>query len=469
LIIFFGVLISILVIFLIGFQVLKSHRRDGYLITPWSLYLLVALIDIYAPGILFLVYEIPEQASYVVPFSKEDLAIALVWFSISIPVWAFGYFGARLKWSRKTKPDPMQWSLNIRRLYVFLMLSGGWYVTYMLVDIVNNGSLVEYFLLKAQRNYGSRIEYAHAAEAILFQLAPIMLTIFVMLIGMLFFLRKRYAHPFLWGVVFPVIGWLFIATTFFRGSQIVYFLALFVLEWQRKMDESAFDSKTVLVKKTETGKIKRNSMLILILLGSVLFVSYGAIRNYYNSSSESQNNSLSVNESILLEGVRLIRGEGLIGFTRIINGYPNSVDYLLGKTYLDMMLLVVPRSIYTSKPDWYGVSDISRGLGGPESTQDAVTVPGEAYANFGPLGISLVLIFGALYGFFYRFRNHPRYRYAYAFIVIPSIFPLFWMSLTGLVNNMQALPFAIVVLALVVQKRHLKPQTIKMMKTGNAY
>lgn len=465
----FGVLLSIFVILMIGFQVLESYRRDSYLITPWTLYLLVAVMDIYAPGILFLVHEIPEQATYVVPFSQEDLVVALTWFSISIPIWAIGYFGAQLRWRKKAAPDISQWTFNIRRLYVFLILSGGWYVTYMLVDIVNNGSLIEYFLLKAQRNYGSRVEYANAAEAILFQLAPTMLVIFSMLVGVLFFLRKRYSHPFLWGVILPVIGWLFIATTFFRGSQIGYFLALFVLEWQRRMNAINLDLKTVLTEKKERRKSKRNSMFILILLGSVLFVSYGAIRNYYNSSSETQNNALSVNESFLLEGIRLIRGEGLIGFTRIINAYPNSVDYLLGKTYLDMMLLIIPRSIYTSKPEWYGVSDISRGLGGPDTTQDAVTVPGEAYANFGPIGISLVMIFGALYGFFYRYKNHPRYRYAYAFIVIPSIFPLFWMSLTGLVNNMQALPFAMVVLALVVQRRHLTPQTIKMMKTGNAY
>ena len=133
-----------------------------------------------------------------------------------------------------------------------------------------------------------------------------------------------------------------------------------------------------------------------------------------------------------------------------------------------MMLLIIPRSVYTSKPDWYGVSDISRGMGGPDSTQDAITVPGEAYANFGPIGISLVIIFGALYGFFYGYKNHPRFRYAYAFIVIPSVFPLFWMSFTEFVNNMLVLPFAIVVLTLVVQKRRLIPKDIKIIKIGIA-
>lgn len=467
-ILIFGVLLSALVILMIGFQVLESYRREGDLITPWTLYLLVAIIDVYFPAALFLLHEIPEQADYVVPFSQDDLVAALIWFTISIPIWAIGYFGAQLRLGKKIKPDSIQWNVNIRRLYIFVVLSGGWYLTYMLVDIVNHGSLVEYFLIKIQRNYGLRTEYANAAEQILFQLSPIMLTIFSMLIGVLFFLRERSAHPFLWGVILPAVGWLFIATTFFRGSQISYFLALFVLEWQRRKNAIDLDLNTTWMEKKVRGKSKRNRIFILILTGSLLFVSYGVIRNYYNSSSETQNNSLTVNESLYLEGIRLFRGEGLIGFTRIINAYPNSVDYLLGKTYLDMMLLIIPRSIYTSKPEWYGVSDISRGMGGPDSTQDAVTVPGEAYANFGPIGISLVVIFGALYGFFNRYKNHSRYRYAYAFIIIPSIFPLFWMSLTGFVNNILALPFAMMVLALVFRGRRLNPQTIKLMKTGDA-
>lgn len=464
----FGVLLSVLVILLIGFQVVESYRRAGYLITPWTLYLVVAVIDIYLAGILFLVHEIPEQADYIVPFSQDDVVAALVWFTISIPIWAIGYFGAQLKWNKEIKSDSVQWRINKQRLFFFLVLSGGWYLTYILVDIVNNGSLVEYLLFKAQRNYGSRAEYANAAEQILFQLAPVMLTIFSMLVGALFFLRERFAHPFLWGVILPIIGWLFIATTFFRGSQVSYFLALFVLEWQRRKNVINLELNTVLVEKKARGKSKKNRIFILILLGFFLFISYGTIRNYYNSLSETQNNPLSFNESLFLEGARLIRGEGLVGFTRIINGYPNSVDYLMGKTYSDMMLLIIPRSIYTSKPEWYGVSDISRGLGGPDTTQDAVTVPGEAYANFGPVGIFLVIIFGAMYGFFYRYKNHPRYMYAYSFIIIPSIFPLFWMSLTGFVNNMLALPFAMAVLALVVQRRRLKPQTMKIMKRGNA-
>ncbi len=465
---FFGILLSVLVILIIGFQVLQSYRHDGYLITPWTLYLLLAVIDIYIPGIVFLAHEIPEQAPYVVPFSKDDLVDALMLFSVSILILASGYFGTQLKWRNKSTLDPIQWSINIQRLYFFTVLCGGWYATYILVDIVNNGSLVEYLSFKAERKYGFRLNYNNAAEAILFQLAPIMLTIFCMLIGVLFYFRKNSAHPFLWGVILPVIGWLFIVTTFFRGSQLIYFLALFVLEWQRVMNATNLEINPVLMEKKSKGKSERNTLFIFILLGITLFLSYGAIRNYYNSNSEMQNNQLSVNESILLEGARLIRGEGLIGLTRIINGYPNSADYLLGKTYSDMMLLIIPRSIYVSKPDWYGVSDISRGLGGPDTTQDAVTVPGEAYANFGPIGMPLIIVFGALYGFFYRYKNHPRYRYAYAFVVIPSVFPVYWMSLTGFVNHMLALPLVIVVLMLVIQRKRITHQSIKMVKTGNA-
>lgn len=449
--IIFGIILSISVIVLIGLQVVTNYRRNTDLLTPWTLYLLVAVIDVYVPGILFLAYEIPEQASYVAPFSQEDLVVALAWFTISIPIWAAGYLAAQFRWKGKIAPDALRWNINIRRVYMLAIFCGGWYATYMLVDIVNYGSLFEYVSVKIQRNYGSRTEYANTVEAILFQLAPLMLTIFTMLIGVLFFLREKYCRPYLWGVILPVVGWIFVATTFFRGSQIIYFLSLFILEWQRKSNAANPDVKALSREKKGRGS-KARGAFILLLTGSILFISYGSIRNYYNSSSESQNNPFSVEESILLEGIRLIRGEGLVGLTRIINAYPQSTAYLEGKTYLDMMLLIIPRSIYTSKPDWYGVSDITRGMGGPDSTQDAVTVPGEAYANFGPLGMPLIVIFGAFYGFAYKYRNHPRYRFAYAFVIVPSIFSLFWMSLTGLVNSMQVLPFALLVLVLVVHR-----------------
>lgn len=446
-----GITLSLLVIAGIAFQVAANYRCNVDLITPWTLYLLVAIIDIYVPGILFLSYEIPEQASYVSPFSQEDLVVALTWFTFSIPVWAMGYFAAQLNWKGRVKTDAAQWNINIRRVYMLAIYSGGWYAAYLLVDIVNSGSLSEYLAIKIQRNYGSRTEYTNALEAILFQLAPIMRTIFTMLVGVLFFFREKYSRPYLWGIVLPVIGWLVVATTFFRGSQIIYFLSLFILEWQRRKEVTNLDMHALPNKKSG-GKGKVKGAFILLLVGSLLFVSYGTIRNYYNSSSESQNNALSIESSFLLEGVRLIRGEGLVGYTRIINAYPESAAYLEGKTYLDMMLLIVPRAIYTSKPDWYGVSDITRGIGSPETTQDAVTIPGEAYANFGPFGMPLVAVFGAFYGFFYKYRNHPRYKFAYAFVVVPSIFVSFWMSLTGLVNNMQVFPFALLVLLLVIQK-----------------
>lgn len=451
-IVFFGVVLSIFAIAAICFQVWANYRCNKDLVTPWTLYLLVAVIDVYAPGILFLTYEIPEQASYVSPFSQENMVVALTWFTISIPIWAIGYFGAQLKWENKIKPDITQWDINIRRVYLLAILSGGWYATYLLVDIANSGSVLEYLSFKMQRNYGSRIEYVNAAEAILFQLAPAMLTIFSMLIGILFFFREKYGRPYLWGMILPVVGWLFVATTFFRGSQIIYFLALFMLEWQRKRDSVNPEIQILPIEDKTGGGSKVNGTVVLLLIGGLLFVSYGTIRNYYNSSSESQNNPLSIESSFLLEATRLIRGEGLVGLTRIINAYPESVAYLEGKTYFDMMLLIIPRSIYTSKPDWYGVSDITRGMGGPDTTQDAVTVPGEAYANFGPFGITLTMAFGAFYGFACKYRNHSRYRFAYAFIIIPSIFSLFWMSFTGLVNSMIVLPFAIGVLHVVIQK-----------------
>ena len=66
--------------------------------------------------------------------------------------------------------------------------------------------------------------------------------------------------------------------------------------------------------------------------------------------------------------------------------YGHDLDFLMIKHIL-MLLLLIPRAIYKSKPEWYGIDDITTGMGWPSSSQSAVTMPGETYANFGWFGL----------------------------------------------------------------------------------
>ncbi len=70
-------------------------------------------------------------------------------------------------------------------------------------------------------------------------------------------------------------------------------------------------------------------------------------------------------------------------------------------------------------------------------------MPGELYANFGYIGLCFMAIYGLLFGAAASLRASTRFRYAYAFAVVPAMLPTFWMGFTGLVNNFLPIPLLV--------------------------
>ncbi len=75
-------------------------------------------------------------------------------------------------------------------------------------------------------------------------------------------------------------------------------------------------------------------------------------------------------------------------------------------------------------------------------------MPGELYANFGYLGIPLMLVFGVMFGLFQRHRYDSRFRFIYAALMPPVMFTTFWMSFTGFVNGILSTPFMFLALSM---------------------
>ena len=161
------------------------------------------------------------------------------------------------------------------------------------------------------------------------------------------------------------------------------------------------------------------------------FLTYRAVRTALVNEALGQ----AKNEQNVVVKV-LSQGSGLQGISAILRRYGKDVDYLYGKTYFDMFLLPIPRVIYTSKPSWYGVDDISTGMGWPKSTQSAVTMPGEAYANFGWFGLIVPIILGTILGLILKliFTKAGLFFVIYPSIIIPCLFVSNWISFTGLMN-----------------------------------
>ena len=80
--------------------------------------------------------------------------------------------------------------------------------------------------------------------------------------------------------------------------------------------------------------------------------------------------------------------------------YGHDLDFLMGKTYIDMLLLPIPRAIYKSKPEWYGIDDITTGMGWPSSSQSAVTMQVKLTQIFGWFGLFVAVFYGCFLVYF---------------------------------------------------------------------
>lgn len=452
--IFTSQMIVLLIIF-----ILMEYRRTGEIVTPWTIFLGMSIFDVFAPGFLFLCFTIPDQPYSMESLNKDGLIFAILIFALSILFFALGYFfiseGPGKNRALKYKSVLDDALSNVRFVYILLFVSGLWYILTILAKIKDAGSLWLYISSKLIVRWEPKpTEFDNIFDLIFNRFGSPMFTVFLTVIGILFFYRRKYHREFLWGFVFPFIGWLFTITTFFRGSQIAYFISLLAIETIRvKLDkiETTREKKRDKDRLTIHGNYRK--ALGLMFLGIALFISYGTVRNFY-SAQVKDFVDVSTTDAILFEGERFIRGEGLIGLSSIIAFYPKHGEYFYGKTIVDMSLLLVPRYIWTSKPEWYGIDDITRRMGWPETTGFAVTMPGELYANFGLLGIPLMVVFGGIFGFFYKHRYDQKFRFVYAFVFLPGTLNAFWMSYTGLVNRLIDFPLVFFILFLISRKNY---------------
>ena len=294
-------------------------------------------------------------------------------------------------------------------------------------DIYSVGGFNNYLLKSAVLSVTSDSMNNNEQSGSFFTRLPI-ISFFQAFVGLAFFYRKSSRYKFLNTWIFPILSVLFSLTTLLRGSLIYVFVVLIIAEILRR------NPKGFYIKFRSILKINKN--VIITLISIILFVSvFGAIRDNFRSEISGSDNS---KNNITIIPNFLSQGSGLMGVSAIVQNYGNTVEFLNGKTFIDMILLPVPRNIYKSKPEWYGIDDISRGMGWPETTQSAVTMPGEAFANFGIYGILLAIPFGLLFGIADKFIKRDR---VYLVIIGPIFYFQMlsvtnWMSFTGLMSSL---------------------------------
>lgn len=452
-----GAGLAVLAASCLSFLAWREYRRTQEIISPWIILLVLTVFDILVPAAVFLVAGPPDLVYWMGALDIAGVIPSMLIALVSLLFFAAGYFFVSGRTERPGRDgawrNVARLRINVRLLYLGLFVTGGLYMLHLVLVVRTVGSLDVYLSDKFRERFLRPDELLTGGflDRLLFHLGPAMLTAFLVLVGIAFFLRHEYGHPILWGLVLPGVAWFLVSTTFYRGGQLHFFLGLAFLEMCRlrlSPERQRHPRKPVLTTRTKA----------LVASAVVLFVIYGAYRAY--NTGFQWGNPVSVSEAVTAQVGEFTRGHGLISLTLIRDYYPRAAEYLEGRTLRESLLLPVPRAVWPDKPEWYGTEGVTRDMGWSTTTQTPVTMPGELHANFGPKGLVLVALFGIFFGTFHRHRLHPTFFFVYAMTVPRGVLLAHWFSSTGVMTWLTSLPVALVVAYLVLGRRSADRQDL---------
>jgi hypothetical protein len=421
-----------------------AYGRTGELLTPWTLFLGMSFIDFYVPAALFFPVglALPPWLSLL----ARDVAMpAVLLFTIGAAFFGWGYHradGMLDSPSGHHTFKPVKWKVALVATGAIVLLFSP-----LVASVLDAGGLQPYLagrLVDRFAQPASGTGWIGFAVSLRGALLPVTMA----MAGVAFGVRHKWRTL---GYALPVLAAAAAATTLSRGSLLTLLLGLAIIEHARLTDLAGVD-----IERASRTTWRANSrILAACALGVLLFVGYGTARNYV--TAEAYAGSATVENAATGELARFVRGEGFIGLLAVMDAYPRDVQFMGGRTILDMLRLPVPRAMWPGKPAWYGIDDITRAMGWPASTQSAVTMPGELYANFAWWGVPLMWLYGWFFGLTRGCRSDPVFRYLYAFIFVPMILPTFWMAFTGFVNQLVPVPVVALSLWLVFSRSDAVP------------
>ena len=428
--------------------ILFETRRSGEFVTPFILLVCFSIVDVFIPLGYFAFNGVPDHP-YIPKYSIDAYARAALIYFVFIYILYLGYLLVTPKPYTAVQREQRCLSLFKISTYRFSVIYVSTVSLLTLNLFLNSdrfGSFNSYLLVKSKRyDYGIADELSGFFEKFFVHFEGTLIYIHVILTFILVYHARVRRNKNYYTVFLVIIGYLPCLLTFQKGTQLNYFIGLYLVLYLASIERRSIAGEKLLI------PIRINLPVTLLgLAGVFAFTAYGALRNYSHDVAFGIAGSRSV---WLADLARFIRGEGLIGLTWIDQSYDSAANLLMGKTYFDMLLLPIPRVFYTNKPSWYGVSDITRGIGGPSTTQDAVTMPGEIIANFGIEALFLAILWGLLFGLIYRFRWSTRFKIVYAAIVFQVVSVSAWMSYTGFTNSMKNILIYIIIVNFIYRKK----------------
>jgi len=416
-----------------SWAMIRFAHAKYWIFHPMVLFLALSALDAYVPALIWSFHGIPNTIQTASVLTANEVSTGLVLYLAAYALMSGGYVFGRA--CANTTRQSGVWLVRPRRFWWLLLILLIASVVQLALMIQSFGSAFVWFesrlIMRWDPNFVLNQKEMPFWRGLL-ESAPSRQCFSAMVLMGVYY-RNELKNPLLLGVVMPIAAVVLALATFYRGSALLLFVGLAHTEFMRRQDLRASTRSSLMEGKAVVHGTKRR-ITALLIFSVVLFVLYGFARDYYGSRTRQEEFRREANTMGVVSS-----GFGLFGATHIAKHYGVDVPLFYGKTYFDMMLLPVPRAIYTSKPLWYGIDDITRALGWPETSQSAVSIPGEAYANFKWLGLVLLAPWGIAAYIVYSLcsrENGSAWMFTYSGAVVYIIFISNWMSFTGVVNQL---------------------------------
>lgn len=389
---------------------------------------LFAIVDVFFPAIYWAVFGQVNNPEWLPLLSGDKVISGLSFYSIFFFIFIFCVIGASFKFRKSKLVD--QWLTHsvenrlLKSLMIILILN----LINIGAEIIGYGGIEAWVWSKVIFAAAENGDGTTVAGVNFFSTLPLR-EVFQALVGLGFYFRQQTKQTRLFTYVFPALALLLAMATFLRGSVLTCVITFVFAEFLRRQAERRLPTP---------ARIRGlGPVAMAVLAGFFSIYLYGAVRDSFRGMVGGNVDT----EVVLTVPTFITAGHGLLGVSHIVAEYGQTVPFLGGKTYFDMLLLPVPRTIYTAKPAWYGIDDITRGMEWPESTQSAVTMPGEAFANFGLFGLLMAIPLGLLFGRLQKVIQVNRIRHL---LLGPTVFFQMasvtnWMSFTGFMNSVSLL------------------------------
>lgn len=429
------VLFSLFGIFILGLNLLRNVRCGKY-INIVNIVSIIAILDLYLPAIIGALSGEYFTLPYIAPLNDSEVLTTVIVADFAYGLMLFAYSFYKPK-SRKYQKFGNT-IVYIKRVKFIFLVSVFIYVLNLFFEFKSFGGWTEFYTFKLTRAYAVTAE----PQGVLARMVAILseTTFIIMLMMFSIMLTYKDKIPKKEFIKFLVLIICICIFSLSRGTIIGVFISIIATyEYNANLFIGGLS-------RDFKNKVKK-----FVIIGACAFLLFGGLRNaLQNTFFQEENTSISEN---IMKAANNTLGNSLIALTRTIRYVDSGKPLFEGQSYLEMSLSLIPRTILPNKPQLYGVQTLSMANGSPESTMDAITIPGEILMNFGYIGLILMIFWGMIFKFFDSFRYKARMKYFLSAAVFTLSTTCCWMSFTGFFAQTKYLIIYYVVLSLVVKYR----------------